>query len=89
MSGAIPPLLQYALMAWCSIKHRDNFTYIFSSVGIALGYGLDDQGSRVRFRGGGGNFALEHRVQTGSGAHPASFVGGTRGSLLGDRAAGA
>jgi hypothetical protein len=23
-----------------------------SSVGIALGYGLDDRGSRVRFRGG-------------------------------------
>jgi hypothetical protein len=30
MSGAIPPLLQYAFMAWCSVKkkkkHRDNFT---------------------------------------------------------------
>jgi hypothetical protein len=26
MSGAIPPLLQYAFMAWCLVKHRDNFT---------------------------------------------------------------
>jgi hypothetical protein len=29
MSGAIPPLPQYAFMAWCSvkIKRRDNFTF--------------------------------------------------------------
>jgi hypothetical protein len=26
MSGAILPLPQYAFMAWCSVKHRDNFT---------------------------------------------------------------
>jgi hypothetical protein len=25
MSGAIPPLPQYAFMAWCLVKHRDNF----------------------------------------------------------------
>jgi hypothetical protein len=56
MRGAIPPLPQYAFMAWCSEKCRDNFTFTFignksrdSSVGIALGYGLDDRGSRVRF----------------------------------------
>jgi hypothetical protein len=42
-----------------------------SSVGIALGYGLDDRGSRVRFPAGAGNFSLHHRVQNGSGAHPA------------------
>jgi hypothetical protein len=27
MSGAIPPLPQYAFMAWCLVKHRDNFFY--------------------------------------------------------------
>jgi hypothetical protein len=37
-----------------------------SSVGIALGYGLDDRGSRVRFLAGAGNFSLHHRVQNGS-----------------------
>jgi hypothetical protein len=37
------------------------------SVGIALGYGLDDRGSRVRFLTGAGNFSLHHRVQNGSG----------------------
>jgi hypothetical protein len=26
MNGAIPPLPQYAFMAWCS-EHRDNFTF--------------------------------------------------------------
>jgi hypothetical protein len=27
MSGALPPLPQYAFMAWCSVKkkHRDNY----------------------------------------------------------------
>jgi hypothetical protein len=39
-----------------------------SSVGIALGYGLDDRGSRVRFPAGDGNFSLHYRVQNGSGA---------------------
>jgi hypothetical protein len=37
------------------------------SVGIALGYGLDDRGSRVRFLAGAGNFSLHHRIQNGSG----------------------
>jgi hypothetical protein len=26
-SGVIPPLLQYAFMALCLVKHRDNFTF--------------------------------------------------------------
>jgi hypothetical protein len=59
-----------------------------SSVGIALGYGLDDRGSMVRFPAGAGNFSLHHRcVQNGSGAHPASCPMGTRGSFPGGKAA--
>jgi hypothetical protein len=50
------------------IKIRD------SSVGVALGYGLDDRGSRVRFPAGAGNFSLHHRVQNGSGDHPPSYL---------------
>jgi hypothetical protein len=60
-----------------------------SSVGIVLGYGLDDRGSWVRFPAGAGNFSLHHRVQNGSGAHPASYPMGTRGSFSGGKAAGA
>jgi hypothetical protein len=26
MRGATPPLPQHALMAWCLVKHRDDFT---------------------------------------------------------------
>jgi hypothetical protein len=66
-----------------SLHRRD------TSVGIALGYGLDDRGSRVRFPAGVGNFSLHHRVQNGSGAHPASYPMGTRGSFPRDKAAGA
>jgi hypothetical protein len=58
-----------------------------SSVSIALGYRLDDGGSRVRFPVGVGNFSLHHHVQNGSGAHPASYPMGTRGSFLGGKAA--
>jgi hypothetical protein len=64
------------------LKSRD------SSVGIALGYGLDDQGSRVRFPAWAGNFSLHHRIQKGSEAHSASYPMGTRGSFPGGKAAG-
>jgi hypothetical protein len=59
-----------------------------SSVSIALDYGLDDRGSRVRFPAGAGNFSLHHLLQNGSGAHPASYPMGTRGSFPGGKAAG-
>jgi hypothetical protein len=56
-----------------------------SSVGIAL----DDRDSRVRFPAGAGNFSLHHRVHNGSGAHPGSYLMGTRGFFPGGKAAGA
>jgi hypothetical protein len=52
-----------------------------------LRYGLDDRGSRVRFPAGAGNFSLNHRVQNGSGAYPASYPMGTRDSFPGGKAA--
>jgi hypothetical protein len=60
-----------------------------SPVVIALGYELDDRGSRVRFPAGAGKFSLHYRVQNGSGAHPASYPMGTRGSFPRGKAAGA
>jgi hypothetical protein len=59
------------------------------SVGIALGYRLDDRDSRVRFPVGARNFSLHHRVQNGSGALPASYPMGNRCSFPGGKAAGA
>jgi hypothetical protein len=43
----------------------------------------------VRIPAGAGNFSLRQRVQTGSGAHLASYPMGTKGSFLGSKAAGA
>jgi hypothetical protein len=60
-----------------------------SSVGTATGYGLDDRMTGIRFPAGDGNFSLRHRVQTGSGAHSASYSMGTGGSFPGGKAAGA
>jgi hypothetical protein len=54
-----------------------------SSVSIALGYGLDDRDSRVRFPAGAENFPLHHHVQNGSGAHPASYPMGPGSLSLG------
>jgi hypothetical protein len=62
---------------WLISQSRD------SSVGIALGYGLDDRGSKVRFPAGAGNLSLHHRVRNGSGAHPSSYPMGIRGSFPG------
>jgi hypothetical protein len=67
----------------------DNPNNISWSVGIALVYGLDDRGSRVRFPAGAGNFSLHHCVHNSSGVHPASYPMGTRGSFSGGKAAGA
>jgi hypothetical protein len=50
-----------------------------SSVGIALGYWLDDGGSRVRFPTGAGNFPLHHRVQNCSEAPPNVLSNGYQG----------
>jgi hypothetical protein len=51
---------------------------VHNSVGIALGYRLDDRGSSVRFPAGAGNFSLHHRVQNGSGTteHPVQWIPG-------------
>jgi hypothetical protein len=59
----------------CTSEFQGPLQYLESSVGIALGYGLNDRGSRVRFPAGAGNFSLHRRVQNGSGAHPVSYPG--------------
>jgi hypothetical protein len=60
-------------MVWYLVKYRDNFT-------LALPLAMEPAGA--------GNFPLHHRIQNGSGDHPASYTMGTRGSFLGGKAAG-
>jgi hypothetical protein len=60
-----------------------------SSVGVALGCGLDDRDSTFRFLAGAENFSLRHRVQNGSGAHPTHYPMGIKGSFPGCKAADA
>jgi hypothetical protein len=86
------PLTSTAQDTNCAHVLDTMFTAVFSlnsSAGIALDYGPDDPGSRVPFLAVAGNFSLHHRVQTGSGAHPASCPMGTRGSFSGGKSAGA
>jgi len=45
--------------------------------------------SGVRFPAGAGNFSLRHRVQNGTGSHPASYPMGIGDSFPGGKAAGA
>jgi hypothetical protein len=52
------------------------------STGLRAGWSGD------RVPAGAVNFSLHHRVQTESGAHPASYLMGTRGSFPGGKAAG-
>jgi hypothetical protein len=92
MQGSFILLTNYAIsckgpLLYMPDRAMDELTFRHSwtngSVGIALGYGLDDRGSTVRFPVGTGDFFLHHRLQNGSGAHPASYPMGTRGSSLG------
>jgi hypothetical protein len=55
----------------CDYGSRD------SSVGIATGYGLDDQEEREFESQYGQKFSLLPIVQTGSGVHPTSYKMGT------------
>jgi len=54
--------------------------------GYRVGYGVDDRDS-IHSRGSDKIFSLRHRIQTGPGAHPASYPMVTDGSYLGDKAA--
>jgi hypothetical protein len=80
--GKIILVVLHTLMFKFLEKGRDR------SVGTVTGCGLDYRGSGVRFPVRTGNFSLHHRVQTGPGAHSASYQMGTRCSFPGGKAAG-
>jgi hypothetical protein len=41
MSGDIPALPQYAFMAWCLVKHKDNFTFTLPYLRVIGWKGVD------------------------------------------------
>jgi hypothetical protein len=57
-----------------------------SSGSIVSDYGLDDREIEVRSPTGAKDFSSSPCVQTGSGAHPASYPMGTGGSFPGRKA---
>jgi hypothetical protein len=57
-----------------------------SSVSIVSGYRLDDRAIEVRSSAGAKDFSCSLCVQTGSGAHPASYTVGTGGPFPGGKA---
>jgi hypothetical protein len=57
-----------------------------SSGSIVSDYGLDDRAIGVRSRVGAEDFSSSLYVQTGSGAHPASYTIGTGGPFPGGKA---
>jgi len=66
-----------------------HFLGIHSSIIIsAKVFGLDDRGFMILFPVGAGKFSLYHRVQNGSGAHPDSYLMGSRGSFTGVKRSG-
>jgi hypothetical protein len=91
------PLMSFIVLTPAKLLSKDLWTisklelltfFSLPTLGRELCYGLDDRGSRVRFPVGAGNFSFHHRVQNGSGAHPASYPMGT-GFFPGSKAAGA
>jgi hypothetical protein len=80
------PLVANLVITLNTIQKQFRTTDHFETV---LGYRLDDLDSRVRFPARAGNFSLHHRVQNGSGAHPASYPMGTRGTFPGGKETGA
>jgi hypothetical protein len=57
-----------------------------SSGSIVSDYGLDDRAIEIRSPTGAGDFSSSPCIQTGSGAHPASYPMGTGGSFPGGKA---
>jgi hypothetical protein len=80
-STATPPLLRS-----CQRICPSTGALCASSGSIVSDYGLDDRVIEVLSPTGAENFSSSPCVQTGSGAHPASYPMGTGGSFPGGKA---
>jgi len=61
---------------------KDHFNIMLHSAGLRAGW------SGLRLPAWAGNFSFHHRVQTGNGAHPASYAKDSRGFFPVGKAAG-
>jgi hypothetical protein len=57
MRGAIPPIHQYTFMAWCLVKHRDNFTFTFRIVNTYVVL-TSDLGNQIKEKEMGGTCSM-------------------------------
>jgi hypothetical protein len=78
------------------MRHEKVCTHLHYSISKTLGIGTAEnwyshicEHEDITVLWNEGYFSLHHRVQNGSGAHPASYPMGTRGSFPGGKAAGA
>jgi hypothetical protein len=78
-------MFNYVYLAEIFVWHEKYCKSLYSSVGIAMGYGLDGRGS---ISGRGKNLSLLHSVETSSGSHAAFHPTGTGGSFPESKAAG-
>jgi hypothetical protein len=83
----ILPVVLYGYEIWSLHLRNEQEPWSLSPYSAGLRAGRS--GSRVRFPAGAGNLSLHHRVQNGSGAHPASYPMVTRDSFRGGKEAGA
>jgi hypothetical protein len=70
----------------CCIIHYYMKAHRVSSGSIVSDYGLDDRAIAVRSPAGAKDFSSILCIQTGSGAHPASWTIGTGGPFPGGKA---
>jgi hypothetical protein len=61
----------------------DIFSMLIAEIAQWYSAGLRAGWSGLQVLGGAGDFCLHHRIQTGSGAHPASYPIGAKGSFPG------
>jgi hypothetical protein len=88
MSGTVPPLPQYASMAWCSVlKKGQGQLYLYVTLKV-IDHTVRAHTNKIPDKGIDGILPPRHYVQTSSGSHPASYPMGTGGSYPGNKVAG-
>jgi hypothetical protein len=81
--------ISMVLSSCTGMGHRTTKAFVCISNVYLISFSMYPGWSEIRIPAGAGNFSLHHRVQIVFGAHPASYLMGTRESFSGNKAAGA